>query len=89
MEKPYILHMFTPEKNLSPFDVNMALDAGWTSAIPYLHVESGEIQALVQDAIFSRSPGGLKRTGIVYWWPGCQDGRGHGQERGKSHGAAV
>jgi methylene-tetrahydromethanopterin dehydrogenase len=64
MEKPYILHMFTPEKNLSPFDVNMALDAGWTSAIPYLHVESGEIQALVQDAIFSRSPGGLKRTGI-------------------------
>jgi methylene-tetrahydromethanopterin dehydrogenase len=64
MEKPYILHMFTPEKNLSPFDVNMALDAGWTSAITYLHVESGEIQALVQDAIFSRSPGGLKRTGI-------------------------
>jgi methylene-tetrahydromethanopterin dehydrogenase len=64
MEKPYILHMFTPEKNLSPFDVNMALDAGWTSAIPYLHVEPGEIQALVQDAIFSRSPGGLKRTGI-------------------------
>jgi methylene-tetrahydromethanopterin dehydrogenase len=64
MEKPYILHMFTPEKNLSPFDVNMALDAGWTAAIPYLNVESGEIQALVQDAIFSRSPGGLKRTGI-------------------------
>lgn len=64
MEKPYILHMLTPEKNLSPFDVNMALDAGWNSAIPYLHVEPGEIQALVQDAIFSRSPGGLKRTGI-------------------------
>ena len=64
MEKPYILHMFTPEKNLSPFDVNMALDAGWTSAIPYLHVELGEVQALVQDAIFSRGPKGVKRTGI-------------------------
>lgn len=64
MEKPYILHMFTPEKNLSPFDVNMALDAGWTSAIPYLRIESAEIQALVQDTIFSRTPGGLKRTGI-------------------------
>jgi methylene-tetrahydromethanopterin dehydrogenase len=64
MEKPYILHMFTPEKNLSPFDVNMALDAGWTSAIPYLHVELGEVQALVQDAVFSRSPSGVKRTGI-------------------------
>lgn len=64
MEKPYILHMFTPEKNLSPFDVNMALDAGWSSVIPYVQVEHGEIQALVQDTIFSRSPGGLKRTGI-------------------------
>lgn len=64
MEKPYILHMFTPEKNLSPFDVNMALDAGWTAAVPYLHVELGEVQALVQDAVFSRSPGGVKRTGI-------------------------
>lgn len=64
MEKPYILHMFTPEKNLSPFDVNMALDAGWTSAIPYLHVEAGEVQALVQDAVFSRSPSGVRRTGI-------------------------
>jgi len=64
MEKPYILHMFTSEKNLSPFDVNMALDAGWTSVVPYLRVEPAEIQALVQDVVFSRSPGGLKRTGI-------------------------
>ena len=64
MEKPYILHMFTTAKNLSPFDVNMALDAGWTTAIPYLNVESDEIQALVQDAIFSRGPKGVKRTGI-------------------------
>jgi methylene-tetrahydromethanopterin dehydrogenase len=64
MEKPFILHMLTPEKNLSPFDVNMALDAGWTSAIPYLHVELGEVTALVQDAIFSRGPKGVKRTGL-------------------------
>lgn len=64
MEKPFILHMFTPEKNLSPFDVNMALDAGWISTIPYTHIELGEITALTQDVIFSRSPTGLKRTGI-------------------------
>lgn len=64
MEKPYILHMFTPEKNLSPFDVNMALDANWTTAIPYTHVEPEEIEGLVQDAIFSRGPRGVKRTGI-------------------------
>ena len=64
MEKPYILHMFTTEKNLSPFDVNMALDAGWTDAIPYLNVETDEVEGLVQDAIFSRGPKGVKRTGI-------------------------
>ncbi|MGR9073616.1 MAG: NADP-dependent methylenetetrahydromethanopterin/methylenetetrahydrofolate dehydrogenase [Gammaproteobacteria bacterium] len=64
MEKPFILHMLTTAKNLSPFDVNMALDAGWVSAIPYLNVEPDEVQGLVQDAIFSRSQKGLKRTGI-------------------------
>lgn len=64
MEKPYILHMLTTAKNLSPFDVNMAMDAGWTSAVPYINVELGEVQGLVQDAIFSRSQKNLKRTAI-------------------------
>jgi methylene-tetrahydromethanopterin dehydrogenase len=64
MEKPFILHMFTTAKNLSPFDVNMALDAGWISAIPYTNVEPSEVQGLIQDAIFSRSAKNLKRTGI-------------------------
>lgn len=64
MTKPFILHMFTTAKNLSPFDVNMAVDAGWVAAIPYINVEPDEVQGLVQDAIFSRSPKGLKNTGI-------------------------
>jgi methylene-tetrahydromethanopterin dehydrogenase len=64
MEKPYILHMFTPAKNLSPFDVNMALDAGWDNAVGYTNVEKDDVQALTQDAIFSRGPSGVKRTSI-------------------------
>ena len=64
MEKQYILHMFTTAKNLSPFDVNMALDAGWTSVVPYINVEDGEVEGLVQDAIFSRGPNSVRRTGI-------------------------
>ena len=64
MTKPFILHMFTTAKNLSPFDVNMAVDAGWMAAIPYLNVEPEEVCGLVQDTIFSRSPKGLKNTGI-------------------------
>jgi len=64
MEKPFILHMLTTAKNLSPFDVNMAMDAGWVSAVPYINVEPSEVRGLVQDAIFSRSPKGLKKTAI-------------------------
>ncbi|MCQ8126858.1 NAD(P)-dependent methylenetetrahydromethanopterin dehydrogenase [Methylomonas rivi] len=64
MEKPFILHMLTTAKNLSPFDVNMAMDAGWIQAVPYINVEPSEVRGLVQDAIFSRSPKGLKRTAI-------------------------
>ncbi|GIS45898.1 MAG: methylenetetrahydromethanopterin dehydrogenase [Gammaproteobacteria bacterium] len=65
MEKPYLLHMITPKKNISPFDANMAFDAGWDSIIPYTNVTMEEIQALVQDTIFSRSPSTVsKRTAI-------------------------
>lgn len=64
MEKPYILHMLSPGKNVSPFDVNMACDAGYTVAVPYTDVTLEEVETLVQDAIFSRGPSGAKRTGI-------------------------
>ena len=64
MEKPFLLHMITPEKNISPFDANMAFDAGWDSVIPYVNADIDDMQALVQDTIFSRSPSALKRTGI-------------------------
>jgi len=64
MSKPLILHMITPAKNLSPFDVNMAVDAGWTTVIPYTQVETAEVPGLVQDAIFSRGPKGVRRTGL-------------------------
>ena len=35
MERPYILHMFTPGPQMSPFDVNMAADAGYQIITPY------------------------------------------------------
>ena len=64
MEKPSILHLFTAAKNASPFDVNMAYDAGFEKIMPYTNVELSEVAALTQDAIFSRSPSGVKREGI-------------------------
>jgi methylene-tetrahydromethanopterin dehydrogenase len=64
MDKPYILHMLTATKNLSPFDVNMGYDAGWDAIMPYTAVEPAEVESLVQDAIFSRGPKGVRRTGL-------------------------
>jgi methylene-tetrahydromethanopterin dehydrogenase len=56
MARKHILHMLTPLKHMSPFDVNMALDAGFDAAVPYTGVALGEVTGLVQDAIFSRPP---------------------------------
>ena len=61
-----ILHMLTPLKHVSPFDANMALDAGYDAVMPYAGVERGEIAALVQDAIFSRPPKLGPRTGFFF-----------------------
>lgn len=56
MTDKHILHMVTPLKHMSPFDVNMAADAGYETIATYANVTLDEIQALVQDAIFSRPP---------------------------------
>ena len=64
MERPYILHMFTPGKQMSPFDINMAADAGYQLVVPYADVGLDSIVALTQDTIFSRGPRGVARTGI-------------------------
>lgn len=63
-ESPYILHLFTPNKQASPFDVNMAADAGYQLIVPYTEAGLDQVTALTQDAIFSRGPKGAARTGI-------------------------
>ena len=64
MEKDSILHLITAAKNASPFDVNMAIDAGFNQTIPYTNVTLSEVSGLTQDAIFSRSSSGIKRESI-------------------------
>jgi len=64
MAKRSIIHMLNPMKHNSPFDVNMAIDAGYDVVIPYENIESGEVAGLTQDAIFSRGPKGVKMTGL-------------------------
>ena len=64
MERAFILHMLTPGAQVSPFDVNMAVDAGWQVVVPYCNVTLDGVAGLTQDAIFSRGPKGARRTGL-------------------------
>jgi methylene-tetrahydromethanopterin dehydrogenase len=60
-----ILHFLTPLKNVSPFDVNMATDAGFDVIVPYTDVDLKEVAGLVQDAIFSRAPQNGAYTAVL------------------------
>lgn len=64
MGAKHILHMLSPSKHASPFDVNMALDAGFDAVTPYINVTLEDVVPLVQDAMFSRPPQHAVRTGI-------------------------
>ncbi len=66
MADKHILHFLTPLRHVSPFDINMALDAGFESVIPYTDVRSDEVTGLVQDAMFSRSPKTGVKTGVFF-----------------------
>ncbi|TDJ17917.1 MAG: methylenetetrahydromethanopterin dehydrogenase [Gammaproteobacteria bacterium] len=64
MSKRSIIHMIDPMAYVSPFDINMAVDAGYDVVIPYANVELWQVNGLLQDAIFSREPKGVKNTAI-------------------------
>jgi len=66
MTKISILHLITAAKNASPFDVNMAFDAGYENIMPYIGVTLNEVVGLTQDAIFSRSPSGIKQEALFF-----------------------
>src|SRR5579864_1644205 len=61
MEKQRILHFLTPLRNLSPFDVNMAVDAGFVVA-GYTGIDLKDVTGLTQDAMFSRGPDDAAKT---------------------------
>jgi methylene-tetrahydromethanopterin dehydrogenase len=59
-----ILHFLSTQAFASPFDVNMAVDAGYKVIIPHTNVRLDHTTGLVQDAIFSRPPHYGCRTGV-------------------------
>ncbi|MFN3919667.1 MAG: NAD(P)-dependent methylenetetrahydromethanopterin dehydrogenase [Methylohalobius sp.] len=59
-----VLHMLSPHPQVSPFDINMAVDAGFDMIFPHANVTLDRVYALTQDIIFSRGPTGVKKTAI-------------------------
>ncbi|MBX2886705.1 MAG: methylenetetrahydromethanopterin dehydrogenase [Granulosicoccus sp.] len=59
-----ILHMFFTGEHASPFDINMAVDAGFQTVVPYTRVTRKDVLPLVQDSIFSRPPAYFNHTGV-------------------------
>ena len=61
-ELPYLLFFLDTDNRASPFDISMAYDAGFSAVIPYENVNTADVRGIVQDAIFSRDPKGIRRT---------------------------
>ncbi len=61
-EAPNILFFLDTDKRASPFDICMAYDAGFSVVIPYENVTPQDVKRIVQDAMFSRDPKGIKHT---------------------------
>lgn len=51
-----IVYFLDTDEHASPFDINMAYDAGFDVVIPISNVKAEQVPKLVQDAIFSRKP---------------------------------
>ncbi|GLS42445.1 NAD(P)-dependent methylenetetrahydromethanopterin dehydrogenase [Methylobacterium brachythecii] len=68
-----ILHMLTPLKYMSPFDVNMAVDAGYETIVTYAEVNLADVVSITQDSIFSRAPEDGVRTGIFIGGKNAED----------------
>ncbi|MBD3253459.1 MAG: hypothetical protein GF383_00120 [Candidatus Lokiarchaeota archaeon] len=52
-----ICYFFDTDDYASPFDINMAYDAGFDIVVPISKMSADQVPKLVQDAIFSRKPG--------------------------------
>lgn len=57
-----ILFYFDTDERASPFDICQGSDAGFDLVFPYENVSADSVADLVQDAVFSRGPEGVKHT---------------------------
>ena len=62
---PYLLFYLDTDVKASPFDICMAYDVGYDAVIPYENVLPEDASSIVQDALLSRGPKGVKHTAFL------------------------
>jgi methylene-tetrahydromethanopterin dehydrogenase len=62
---PYLLFYLDTDVKASPFDICMAYDVGYDAVIPYENVTPEDANLIVQDALLSRGPKGVKHTAFL------------------------
>ncbi len=66
MERKNLLYLVSSDPHVSPFDINMAYDAGFDAVIPYAGMAASAVTGLVQDVMFSRGPKGARHSSIFF-----------------------
>ncbi len=64
-DAPYLLFYLDTDVKASPFDICMAYDVGYDAVIPYENVTPEDANGIVQDALLSRGPKGVKHTAFL------------------------
>ena len=64
MDRKRLLYLLSSDPRVSPFDINMAYDAGFDAVVPYAGVDAATTTGLVQDIMFSRGPQGARSSSI-------------------------
>src|SRR5258705_13937901 len=65
-ERKRLLYLVSSDPRVSPFDINMAYDAGFDAVIPYASIDVGAVPALVQDLMFSRGAKGARFSSLFF-----------------------
>jgi len=66
MERKRLLYLLSSDDRVSPFDINMAYDAGFDAVVPYAPVGVEDVQGLVQDIMFSRGGKGARLSSVFF-----------------------
>jgi methylene-tetrahydromethanopterin dehydrogenase len=66
MERKRLLYLVSSDPRVSPFDINMAYDAGFDAVVPYGSVDAGMVAGLVQDIMFSRGAKGARFSSVFF-----------------------